>query len=69
MQGMQQALMREIQRVDGKVGALTKKVDANEERAQQRHALVMVSLDNIDERLEQIEIGELPKIKQAVGMA
>ena len=69
MQGMQQALTREIQRVDGKVDVLAEKIDANEGRAEQRHAVVIAALDNIDERLDVIEIEELPKIKKTVGIA
>jgi len=73
MQGMQQGLTQEIRRVEGnlteKILQLEQKVDSNEEKAEQRHSLVMVSLDNIDERLDTIETEELPKIKKVVGIA
>lgn len=73
MQGMQQGLTQEIRRVEekltGEIGSLKQQVDANEEKAEQRHALVMVSLNNIDERLDEIETKELPMIKKVIGIA
>jgi tetrahydromethanopterin S-methyltransferase subunit G len=75
MQGMEQRLMSKINGVDGKVDnvagkldRLEAKVDRNHEEAQRNHSLTMVAFDNIDERLDDIEVVQVPAIKKAVGM-
>jgi len=60
MQGMRSALTEEIR-------TLAQKVDRNDERSEKRHVLVMTALQNMDGRLDDLEV-VVPKLKKRVGM-
>ncbi len=61
MQGMEERLTT---RIDG----LKIEVDRNHEEARQNHAQTIAALDNIDARLDDIEVVQVPSIKKVVGI-
>ena len=61
MQGMERRLTERIDGVEQKVDRLETKVDRH-------HAQTMVAFNNIDDRLDDLEVVQVPKLKKAVGM-
>ena len=61
MQGMERRLTERIDGVEQKVDRLEIKVDRH-------HAQTMVAFDNIDERLDDLEVVQVPKLKKVVGI-
>ena len=72
MQGMEQRLRDEfrsgLQSLEDKVDRNHEEARRNHEEARRNHAIVMTGLDNIDERLDDIEVVQVPKLKKAVGI-
>ena len=72
MQGMEQRLHTEfdvgLKRLESKIDKVSLKVDNLEIKVDRNHTQTMVALDNIDGRLDDLEIVELPAIKKVVGM-
>ena len=62
---MKQELKNDVQtmekRLSGRIDRLEGKVDHN-------HMMVCVKLENINKRLDDVEVVELPKIRKKVGM-
>ncbi len=61
MQGMEQRLVERIDGVEIKVDRLAVKVDQN-------HAILSTQIANMDARLDDLEVVQVPKLKKAVGM-
>lgn len=68
MQGMEQRIMTRIDGLEAKHDNLEVKVDRIEAKVDRNHSQTMVALDNIDSRLDDIEVVQVPAIKKAVGM-
>lgn len=72
MHGMEQRLG---ERIDGVEQRLDKRIDGVEQQlvelkttVERHHAQTTVSLDNIDARLDDLEVVQVPTIKKAVGI-
>lgn len=72
MQGMEGRLRDEfrsgLQSLEDKVDRNHEEARRNHEEARRNHAIVMTGLDNIDGRLDDIEVVQVPKLKKAVGI-
>jgi len=72
MQGMEQRLMNVIQEVEKK---LTTRIDAVDNKLTKRMDVlerkidfISVQIGNIDKRLDDVEVIQIPKLKKAVGI-
>lgn len=65
---MEQRLSTRIDSLEKKMEKLELKVDRNHEQAMRNHAITVVGLKNIDDRLDDLEVVQVPAIKKAVGM-
>ena len=68
MENMQSVLLKEIRKVDSRVDGLGRRMDVFEQKADRRHRLVMTGLDNIDRRLDDVEVKELPRIRSKLHL-
>lgn len=62
MRGMENRLQAQISSVKTELAALNAKVDHN-------HAMLTLQLDNIDKRLDDIEVVQVPKLKNAIKIS
>ncbi len=72
MQGMKYEL---VQRIDGVKHDLSQRMDGMEkrlgsriDRLERKTDLISVQIENMDARLDDIEVFEIPKFKKAVGI-
>ena len=72
MQNMQGVLTKEIREVrtdlGGRIDRLENKVDRLEKKVDQNHAILSMQISNLDERLDDLEVVQVPTIKKAVGI-
>jgi hypothetical protein len=72
MQGMQQNMKQHMQdmeqRLNQRIDKLDLKVDRLDEKLGRKIDLLSVQIGNIDERLDDIEVVQLPKLKKATRM-
>ncbi len=68
MQGMEQRLTGRIDGLEKRFDGLETKVDRNHEEAMRNHTQTMIAIDNIDARLDDLEVVQVPAIKKVVGM-
>jgi len=65
MQGMEHRIMERFLQVDGRFIQVDTRLDGIDRKLD----IITVQTQNIDERLDDIEVVQLPKIRKAVGMA
>lgn len=68
---MQRHHQEVIMRIDGlekRMDGLEKRMDYHEALSAKRHAQNMQSFQTLDERLDDLEVKEIPRIKKVVGM-
>lgn len=68
MQSMEQRIMSRIDGLETKVDRLGEKVDRLEAKVDRNHTQNMNALDNIDARLDDLEVVQVPAIRKVVGM-
>jgi len=61
MQAMEQRIMERFAKMDARIDRLDAKID-------RIHALLTLQIDNIDKRLDDIEVVELPAIRKVIGI-
>ena len=66
--GVEEKLTRRIDNLEVKIDSLEVKVDNLEVKVDRNHAQTMVAFDNMDARLDDLEVVQVPKLKKAVGM-
>ena len=65
MQGMELRLRDEFR---SGLSRLESKVDRNHDIVMRNHAQTTLQIDNVDSRLDDLEVVQVPKLKKAVGM-
>ena len=61
MQAMEQRIMEKFSKVDDRFDRLEQKVDRN-------HVILSTQIANLDERLDDLEVVQVPGLKKAVGI-
>ncbi len=72
MQAMELRLRDEfrsgLSRLEAKVDRNHQEATLNHEQAMRNHAQTTLQIDNVDSRLDDLEVVQVPKLKKAVGM-
>ncbi len=73
MRAMEDRLISRIEGAEDRLGSRIEKVETGLKnlnfKVDQNHVQVMTQLDNIDARLDDLEVVQVPKLKKAVGMS
>lgn len=68
IQDVEYTLTNKIDTLDKKVDTLDRKVGALDVKVDRHHSQLKGQLDEIDHRLDTLEVGEIPALKKAVGI-
>lgn len=68
MRGMENRVISKFDTLELKVDKNHAEAQRNHHEEQRNHLQAMSALDNIDSRLDDIEVVQVPAIKKAVGM-
>ncbi|MDD5103188.1 MAG: hypothetical protein PHX93_02190 [Candidatus Peribacteraceae bacterium] len=68
MRGMEQRLMREIGGIRADLTKVDSRLTSRMDRMENDIAWIKVSVGNIDKRLDDLEVVQVPKLKRIVGI-
>jgi flagellar capping protein FliD len=72
LQHMNQTMIGEFKGVRGSIAALDRKIDSVDQKLTRRidslHRKFDTQISNMDERLDDLEIVQIPRLKKAVGI-
>ena len=72
MQGMEQRLTEKIEgvetRLNGKIDGVETRLEKRIDGVERKVDMALIQIGNIDERLDDLEVVQVPKLKKAVGM-
>lgn len=57
-----------LQHMQAMEGRIMEKFDQLEQKVDRNHVILSTQITNLDERLDDLEVVQVPKLKKAVGM-
>ncbi len=68
VQAMRQEVTSRFDKVEGRLNTMGNDIKRLEWRMDRNHSLLVYQIDNIDKRLDDIEVVQIPKLKKALRM-